>query len=216
MRITTRVAMEVAHHEAVIRQAYRDSRGTWTWAVGITSESGHPVEQYIDTPQSMQKCLRVWLHVLDDYAEDVRQAFDGVDLTEAQFAAALSFHWNTGAIKRASWVQHFKAGDMRRARKRFMDWRKPPEIIPRRKAECALFFDDTWSGTGYITEYTRLTGNHTPAWSSAVRRDVSRQIHDILNPPVSQPDPQEAPGGLGALLSRLVEFIVRLFGGKKP
>ncbi len=170
--ITPRTALEIASHEAVIRQAYKDSVGVWTWSVGLTNASGHNVERYIDNPQPMQKCIEVFQWALERYADDVREAL-GDDLTEEQFAAALSFHWNTGAIGRASWVDHFNAGNIEAAKNAFMAWRKPPEIIPRRQAECDLFFDGTWSNKGTLPEYTRLRSNYTPDWSSRVERDVS-------------------------------------------
>lgn len=209
MKITTRVALEVAHHESVVREAYRDSQNVWTWSVGLTSASGHNVERYIDNPQPLSKCLEVFVWALERYAEDVRQVFDGCDLTEEQFAAALSFHWNTGAIKRASWVSHWKAGDRRTARKRFMDWQRPPEIKDRRKAECALFFDGVWHNQGTMPEYTRLRSNHTPVWSSRVERDVSDTLRDLLEPPAPTP-PKQSTGILGAILA----LLRAIFGGK--
>ncbi|MHA7852185.1 lysozyme [Roseovarius sp.] len=211
MKITPRVAMEIASHEAVVRQAYRDSVGVWTWGVGITSASGHNVEQYIDKPQSLTTCLNLFISVLDRYADDVREVFAGYNLTEAEFAAALSFHWNTGAIKRASWVKHWKAGDRRIARKRFMDWKRPPEIIGRRKAEAALMFDGVWSNKGTMPEYTRLRANYSPDWSSRVERDVWDYIKALLDhPPASKP---AAP--VGGLLAALMAFLKSIFGGKQ-
>lgn len=211
MKITPRVAMEVACHEAVVRQAYKDSVGVWTWSVGITSASGHNVEQYIDKPQSLTTCLNAFISVLDRYADDVREVFSGHNLTEAEFAAALSFHWNTGAIKRASWVKHWKAGDRRTARKRFMDWKRPPEIIDRRKAEAALMFDGVWSNKGTMPEYTRLRANYSPDWSSRVERDVWDYIKALLDHP---PAP-EATAAAGGLLAALLAFLKSIFGGKK-
>ena len=52
------VAMEVAGHEAIIRQAYKDSKGIWTWSVGLTSATGHVVERYIGKPQSLDRMER--------------------------------------------------------------------------------------------------------------------------------------------------------------
>lgn len=49
--------------------------------------------------------------------------------------------WNTGAIKRATWVKHFRAGNIAAARRAMMNWKSPPEIEDRRKEERALFFD---------------------------------------------------------------------------
>jgi GH24 family phage-related lysozyme (muramidase) len=208
-KITTRVALEVAHHEAVIRQAYKDSVGKWTWSVGLTNASGHNVERYIDSPQPLSKCLEVFVWALERYAEDVREVFSGYDLTEEQFAAALSFHWNTGAIKRASWVKHWKSGDYRTARKRFMDWKRPPEIEERRKAERDLFFVGVWHNQGTMPEYTRVHSNHTPDWSSRVERDVSATLRNLLEP--SAVTPAKQPSGiLGAILAALRA----IFGGK--
>lgn len=180
MKITARIALEVAHHEAVVRSTYVDSVGVNTWSVGLTNATGHNVDRYINNPQSMQHCMEVFLWALERYADDVRDTFMGFDLSEAQFTAALSFHWNTGAIKRASWVKRFKAGDVSGARVAFMLYNKPKEIIRRRGEERDLFFDGVWSGDGKITEYTRLSPRRSPVWSSAIRRDIRGVIEAIL------------------------------------
>ena len=177
--ITMKVALEVAHHEAVIRQAYKDSEGVWTWSVGLTSNSGHRVERYIGKPQPMGYCLAVWIWAMAKYANTVSDVM-GSDLPENVFAAALSFHWNTGAIRRASWVRAFKAGDMRNAERRFMLYRNPPEIIGRRKAEADLLFRGKWSNTGEMLEFTRLTRRNTPDWSSGRKFDARPILRPIM------------------------------------
>lgn len=190
MKLTPKMVLEIAHHEAIIRQAYKDSVGVWTWSAGITSASGHSVERYIDNPQTMRQCLEIYIWLLETkYLVAVEKAFAGHKLTEAQLTAALSFHWNTGAIGRASWVKHFKAGDMAAARSAFMAWSKPKEIIGRRTAERDLFFDGKWAGDGKVGEYTRLTGNHTPVWGSRVNVDVRADIEALLGGvPAVRPD----------------------------
>ncbi len=177
------VAMEIASHEAIIRQAYKDSVGVWTWSVGLTSASGHDVARYIGKPQPLLHCLAIYIWALEKYANEVREAFADHRLSKAQFAAALSFHWNTGAIRRASWVRKWKAGDIRAARRAFMDWRKPREIVPRRRKECDLFFSGKWTNDGRITEYRRLTRRSTPDWSSAVRIEVGNELRSLLSGP---------------------------------
>lgn len=217
-RITVKVALEVAAHEAIIRQAYKDSVGVWTWSVGLTSATGHNVERYIDNPQTMRHCLEIWLWAMERYAKDVNEAFAGRELTEAQFAAALSFHWNTGAIKKASWVKSWKAGDVALAEKQFMLYRKPPEIIKRREKERDLFFKSRWSNDGRITEYTRLTARHTPVWISGERRDVTADIRDILGgspsvrpdvDPFDEPPPKSGWDAIDALIAAIVAFFKR-------
>lgn len=186
MKVDYDTALEIASHEAVIRQAYKDSVGVWTWSVGLTSKSGHDVERYIGKPQTLEHCLAVYCWALEKYADDVRMAFGSHKLSKAQFAAALSFHWNTGAIGKASWVKHWKAGRVAEARKAFMAWNKPPEIVKRREKERDLFFYGRWSNTGTMTEYTRLTSRSTPDWRSAKRINVEEALRRALG---AEPEP---------------------------
>lgn len=173
MRIDADIAIELASHEGLVRQAYKDSVGVWTWCIGITNASGHNVNRYIGNPQSLEHCMKIYVWALEKYANDVRNVFKDKPLNKHQFAAALSFHYNTGAIARAAWVKKWLAGDVSGAKKSFMDWRKPAEIIPRRQKERDLFFDGKWSNNGTVTEYTKLTGANTPMWSSAVKTNIS-------------------------------------------
>ena len=193
-KVTYETALEIASHEAMIRQAYRDSVGKWTWSVGLTSATGHNVERYIDDPAALQKCLDVYVWALKNYARQVNDCFKGHSLTDAQFTAALSFHWNTGAIDRAAWVRHFKAGNLAAARSTFMNWQKPPEVKARRQAERDLFFYGRWSNVGTMAEYTELTARHTPKWSSRRMINVEAELVkafagvDVKVDHVPQPD----------------------------
>lgn len=188
--ITYRVAMEIATHEALVRQAYKDGGGVWTWSVGLTSATGHNVTRYIGKPQTLEHCLAVYVWALDNYAEAVRGEFAGHALTEEQFAGALSFHWNTGAIRSASWPDLWKAGRIAEARKSFLSWSKPASIIGRRNAEAALFFDGVWSGFGKVPEYTRVTANGSPDWRSRILTDVEAPLRRLLDPPAPMPPPE--------------------------
>lgn len=179
--LNVRAMLELCSHEAIIQEAYKDSEGVWTWSAGITSASGHSVERYKDNPQTMAKCLEifVWL-VREKYLPAVIKAFEGRTLTEAQLAAALSFHWNTGAIGRASWVKSFMGGQPTTARREFMEWNKPAAIIERRQHECDLFFDGRWSGDGKVTVYQVRKPSYAPNWGSAKRVDISNELGGLL------------------------------------
>lgn len=202
MKITQRIIAEIASHEACVREAYKDSVGVWTWGFGITNASGHTVyPKYKDNPQPMEKCLEVFAWALEKYAKDVDRAFQGHLLTEAQYAAALSFHYNTGAILRASWVKSWKAGKVEQARREFMNWKKPPEIIPRRTNERDLFFDGKWSNTGAtIPVYERVRKpSYSPVWESRRNHDASAFLAKVPPPKTissfKPPTPQPAPQG---------------------
>lgn len=201
--ITKRVALETACHEALIRQTYYDSQRVPTWNVGMTDATGHRVDRYWGNPQPLQKCMDLYIWALDNYANAVRRRFEGFALTEAQFAAILSWTWNVGEgwLKDATWIPHFMNGNMKEAERRFLLFRTPPEIIGRRKKEADLLFRGKWSNDGRMAEYTRVTPNKTPDWKSRITINVSNEItkaiqkHTGADPnfvPVSRPEGQGA------------------------
>lgn len=179
--ITLRTANELISHESIVREAYRDSKGIWTWSVGVTNASGHNVDRYKDNPQTVYRCLEIYVWLLKTrYAPDVLRVFAGQRLSEAQFAAALSFHYNTGAILRASWVKSFLLGQTTKAREQFMEWRSPKEIIERREAERDLFFDGKWGGDGMATVWPVKKPSYTPLWGSGKRISVTAELQELL------------------------------------
>lgn len=208
MKITPRIAAEIAGHEGIVLEAYRDSVNVWTWGVGVTSASGHSVERYKDNPQTLERVIEVFQWLLTEkYLPAVERAFRGYPLTESQLAGALSFHWNTGAIERASWVKHWKAGNIAAAKKSFMDWKRPAEIIPRRRAERDLFFDGKWHGGGMATVYPVRKPSYTPHWSQGRRVNVL----DALSAPKAAAA-QEVPSQ--GFMAALVAMLARMLGKK--
>lgn len=179
--LTARTVLEILHHEAIVQEAYLDSVKKWTWGVGVTSASGHSVERYKDNPQSLERCIEVYVWLLrEKYLPAVLRAFDGHQLTEWQLCSALSFHYNTGAIESASWVKSWKAGDTAKAASEFMNWSKPSEIIPRRKAERDLFFHGKWSGDGKAMVWPVKKPSYSPDWRNGRKVDVMQAVKEAL------------------------------------
>lgn len=176
--INERIMLEILEHEGIVLEAYRDSVGVWTWGVGVTDNSGHDVDRYKNKPATLQRVIEVYEWLLrTKYLPAVLAAFDGHVLQENELAAALSFHWNTGAIGRADWVKSFLKGDLDAAHREFMNWSSPREIIGRRKAERALFFDGVWMADGMVTLYQRVRKpSYTPDWGSAKQIDVREAL----------------------------------------
>lgn len=180
-QFTVRGVSEIFSHEAIVREMYLDSKKVETWAAGLTAASGINVRQYKDNPASMQVCVSESVERMKTrYAPRVLAAFAGRTLSEAQFHAALSFDWNTGAITRADWVKSFMAGRIAQAYDEIMNWKSPPEIEERRKKERELFFVGTWTGDGRVTEYQVNKPSYTPRWSSAKKVDVTTEIRIAL------------------------------------
>lgn len=180
--LTLRIVLEILHHEGLIQEAYKDSKGVWTWSVGITNASGHQVyPRYLDNPQPIERCLEVYIWLLKKkYLPEVLRAFSGKTLTEAQLAAALSFHYNTGAIGEATWVKSWKLGLPKDAKEQFMRYNKPAEIVGRRRAERDLFFDNKWIGSGRVALYGIMRPSYSPRWKSAQRIDVTAIVSRLL------------------------------------
>lgn len=215
MRITERVAVEVLSHEAIVRMAYKNPGDVWTWSGGLTNATGHDVTRYIDNPQSLQHCVDLYIWALEKYADDVCEVFRGRELTESQFAAALSFHWNTGGIERASWVKHFKAGRLAEARRAFMHWNRPKSIVGRRQKERDLFFKGEWTGSGIITEYTRLKPDYSIDWKSGGRVDIRPYVQQALNVQPEPVTPSPQPKQKGGLIAFVVSTLINLFTKRK-
>lgn len=182
-QLTPRVACELVGHEAIVREFYFDNAKppVGTWGVGVTSRSGHKVERYKDNPQTIERCLEVYVWLLRNrYIPDVMDAFEGFHLTESQFAAALSFHYNTGKIEATSWVTLWRSGQHAAARQ-FLEthYLNGGVLTKRRKAEAALFFDGKWSkDNGFTNVIPVRKPSYTPNFSKAVRTHI---MPDMVN-----------------------------------
>lgn len=78
------------------------------------------------------------------YAADVATALGGAPTSQHQFDALVSFHYNTGAIGRATLTARHRAGDYRAAHAEFARWNQAagrvlPGLVRRRAAESALY-----------------------------------------------------------------------------
>jgi GH24 family phage-related lysozyme (muramidase) len=81
---------------------------------------------------------------LGRHAREVAEALDGTPTTQGQFDALVSFHYNTGAIRRATLTQLHRQGHYERAAREFARWiynaGKPlAGLRQRRNEEAALY-----------------------------------------------------------------------------
>jgi lysozyme len=131
--------------EGYVPEAYKDAGGVWTVFGGIATTSGYNVLQWKDKPATLDAGLRATIDFMRErFLPDVARTFAGHALTEAQLAAALSFHWNTGAIGKAQWVKDFLGDNVAAARIDIMQWASHGQLTARRVRERSLFFDGVW------------------------------------------------------------------------
>jgi GH24 family phage-related lysozyme (muramidase) len=81
---------------------------------------------------------------LERYAAEVTQAIGEAPTSQAQFDALVSFHYNTGAIARATLTRLHKTGDFGGAAREFGKWVHAggnvlPGLVKRRAAEAKLY-----------------------------------------------------------------------------
>lgn len=139
--------------EGVVLRAYRDSVGVWTIGAGLTAASGvvKPKAGMVITKEEATKLLQQALRARYEPAVEVAMStVIGAAVSrpnQHEFDAGLSFHWNLGAIARASWVKAWKAKASRaEIRSRLVAWSKAggkvlPGLTARREREFAMLMD---------------------------------------------------------------------------
>jgi lysozyme len=141
---STKGILALIVHEGVVPGYYLDSRKIPTWGIGHTAAAGYPNPKDMgrgmpaNLDQALQQVFQVFVKDLAKYEADVRAAVK-TPLAQHEFDALVSFHYNTGAIARATLTKHLNAGEKRKAGEAFLNWLKPAEIADRRKAEQKLF-----------------------------------------------------------------------------
>lgn len=135
-------------HENDVLKAYLCPAGIWTIGVGLTKASGviDPKPGMTITEADSERLFSTALR--RNYEPRVRDAMPGAK--QHEFDAGVSFDWNTGAIKRASWVKHWRnrapSVDIRGA---FTAWNKGggkvlPGLVRRRREEFDILAYDRW------------------------------------------------------------------------
>lgn len=138
-----RAALEF--EEGVVLRSYRDAVGKWTIYTGLTSAAGvgkigpGMVITKTQGDAMLSQALR------KNYEPAVDGAMPGAD--QKAFDAGVLFHFNTGAINRATWVTLWRADATRRAiSAKFRLWNKGngkvlPGLVKRRERELKIMFD---------------------------------------------------------------------------
>lgn len=216
MNVSDKGIAALIKHEGIVPGPYLDSVGVWTWGIGHTSAAGapNPVQMPRGVPDDLDGALRrvfqTFAFDLERYAADVRRAVK-VPMKQHEFDAAVSFHFNTGAIGRASWVKHWNAGNKAAAAKGIMSWRKPAEIIPRRTDERDLWLHGRYP-TGKATVWG-VTHSGKVVWR-ALRTLSQSEILNLMQRPGFTPH-VDAPAKKAQPKMNWLAMLLSLFKGKK-
>lgn len=173
MTVSRQGLMELIGHEAIIQTRYRDSKNIWTIGVGHTKAAGPPDPATFTGTMSIKDVFELFRKDIVRFANDVNAAVT-VTVSQTEFDALVSFHFNTGGIKTASLVKSLNAGNRTKAAAEFMNWHKPPEIIPRRQKEQKLFAQGVYSNAGQATLVPADTAGKV-LWSKAKSVDLAAE-----------------------------------------
>lgn len=224
MRTSDRGVAALVAHEGIVPGPYRDSVGVWTYGIGHTAAAGapDPVRLPRGMPTDVDAALRdvfdLFRRDLAKYEADVTRALAGRTVKQHEFDAAVSFHYNTGAIGRAEWVRHWIEGRPSTAADAIMQWRRPAAIIERRQAEQRLFRDGVYpdapatvwrvSDTGRViwTPERRLTPAQVLAYL-APRQPIP--VSGISSPVTYTSKPLVALLALAAVIAAAVWMFTR-------
>lgn len=115
----------------------------WTIGWGATRDGLHGYVRH-DTVWTQKQCDERLVDDLVRYARDVAIEIGDAATSQAQFDAMVSFHYNTGAIGRATLTRMHKAGDFAGAEKQFARWNKAggrvlSGLVRRRASEAKLY-----------------------------------------------------------------------------
>lgn len=141
MRTSPKGIAFLERHEGVVLKAYRDPVGIWTIGAGLTKASGVVVPKA--GMQITQKEASRLLALALGRSYEPAVAREMPKALQHEFDGGVSFHWNTGAIKRASWVKAWRALDWVRVQSGLRAWRKGggkvlPGLVRRREEEFKL------------------------------------------------------------------------------
>lgn len=187
MRMSAEGLAFLEAHEGVVLKAYRDPVGIWTIGAGLTAASGvvKPTAGMILTRAEANRLLAEALkrNYEPGVAKAMIQLQGAAVLTPKQheFDAAVSFHFNTGAIGKATWVKRWKAkAKPELIRAGLMAWNKGggsvlPGLTRRRKEEADMLLQGTYSGVKPVEP--RL-GN--ARWAVAVTAEEIARIREAF------------------------------------
>jgi lysozyme len=212
MKMSTEGLIALIGHEGIVLSRYLDSVKVWTIGIGHTKAAGGLDPEKFTGTLTMAQALDLLRDDIVKYENGVNNAIK-VPLKQHEFDALVSFHYNTGAISRATLTKTLNSGNKKAAGEQFMNWVKPAAIHGRRKAEARLFL---------LGEYPPPVATAYPAdaagnvlWSKGTRVNVEHLLATprptVPRPPPVPIDAPPAPEPEGGWLSALLSVIAKAF-----
>ncbi|MGR9235041.1 lysozyme (plasmid) [Rhizobium leguminosarum] len=142
MKTSLRGICSMLAEEAIVLTSYNDGTGTMTIGAGHTAAAGDP-NPTSGMKISLTEAINIYRSDIAAVEREVAKAVH-VSLSQNQFDALVSWHFNTGAISSATLTTKLNAGDVNGAAAEFAHWNKSKGkvldgLIARRVRETAMF-----------------------------------------------------------------------------
>lgn len=120
MRTNAKGITLIKKWEGLRTKAYQDVAGIWTIGYGHTSAAGSPkvTSGLVITEKQAEEILRSDLKKFEDEVTNLVK----VDLNENQFAALVSFHYNTGALGKSTLLKKVNSKEFGAIPNEFLKW----------------------------------------------------------------------------------------------
>lgn len=175
-------------HEGVVLRAYRCPAGVWTIGAGLTAASG-VVRPHAGMTVTAEEAGRLLAEALRRNYEPAVALAMGRDAPPRphESDAGVSFHFNTGAIQRASWVERWREGNWTAVRTALAAWNKGggrvlPGLARRRDEEFRLLRDGDYGHGAPVRPVARpasgAAGIAAPVTAAQVPL-IARALHDL-------------------------------------
>lgn len=189
MKLSDKGLQALELEEGAPLRAYRDTAGVWTIFCGLTAASGvvKPGPGMVITREEGERLMRAALPAYEQDVEIAMTKTEGSKIVrpaQNEFDAGLSFHWNTGAIARASWVKVWKGARGETWRVSVIDslklWSKSagkvlPSLTARREREAAMLLDGV-----YRSETPQPVGAAFARWGLSLSPDEIQKARSAL------------------------------------
>jgi len=156
--------------EAIILSTYDDGTGVLTIGAGHTAMAGDP-KPVAGMKITLLEALNIFRNDLKKYEREVLNAVSR-PLSQNQFDAMVSWHFNTGRVGDSTLTRKLNDGDIAGAAKEFARWNKADGkvlegLVNRRKRETAIF-----EAAEYGDPKIRVADTKSAAGKAATTSDI--------------------------------------------
>lgn len=184
MQTSAQGVATMKHHEGEVLRAYLCPAGIWTIGVGLTAASGvvKPKAGMVITSAQSTNLLGEALR--RNYEPTVREAMPGA--RQHEFDAGVSFHFNTGAIRKATWVKKWRAKAAESViRSGLLAWNKGggkvlPGLVRRREDEARMLLEGKYPVSAKAPPVDKPAPGGSPVWALEMNGAERVRVQEAL------------------------------------